>query len=153
MAELRALCEDLGYTNVRTFIQSGNVIFKSPTPPKALALEAAIKERCAIATDVIFRGASELEAVVGRNPFLATEAARVHVGFLAEKLPAAIVSSLDHERFAPDEFAVVGSEVYLSLPTGVGQSKLPPYLVRQLKRPVTLRNWNTVTKLVGLASE
>jgi uncharacterized protein (DUF1697 family) len=153
MAELRSLCEDLGYANVRTFIQSGNVIFSSSLVPKALALEAAIEERCAIATDVIFRSAGDLKAAVKRNPFPVTGDARVHVGFLAEKLPAGIVSSLDHERFAPDEFKVVGSEVYLFLPTGVGQSKLPPYLVRQMKRPVTLRNWSTVTKLVELASE
>ena len=153
MSELRALCEDLGYSNVRTFIQSGNVIFSSSAAPKATAFEAAIKERCAVATDAIFRSASELEAAVKRNPFPVTGDARVHVGFLAENLPADVVSSLDHQRFARDEFVVIGSEVYLSLPSGVGQSKLPPYLVRQLKRSLTLRNWNTVTKLVELASE
>ncbi|HEV3268985.1 MAG TPA: DUF1697 domain-containing protein [Acidimicrobiales bacterium] len=151
MTDLRALCEDLGYTDVRTFIQSGNVIFTSAKAPKMTTLEAAIKDRFAIETDVIFRNASELDAAVKGNPFLRPQDSGLHVGFAAANISETVVASLDHERFAPDTFEVVGAEVYLFLPNGAGQSKLPAYLARQLKVPVTLRNWKTVTKLAELA--
>jgi len=151
MADLRSLCEHLGWSNVRTFIQSGNVIFTSENAPKALLLEVAIEERFAMKTNVLLRTASDLVRAVKRSPFAEAERAYVHVAFVSKNVSETVVTSLDHERFTPDKFAVIGSEVYLYLPNGVGQSKLPAYLVRQLKVPVTIRNWNTVNKLAELA--
>ena len=153
MADLRSLLEDLGLSDVRTYIQSGNVIFTSSTTPKSTTLEAAIEKRFAIKTDVVLRSASELTVAVKNSPFSVSEEARVHVGFMAKKVPEAIVATVDRERFEPDRFAIVGSEVYLYLPVGIGQSKLPNYLIRQLKTPVTMRNWNTVNKLVELTAQ
>lgn len=72
---------------------------------------------------------------------------------MAEKASKEIVEVLDYERFAPDRFAIVGSEVFLYLPVGIGQSKLPSYLIRQLKTPITMRNWNTLNKLVELTAQ
>lgn len=77
MADLRWLCEGFRFSNVQTFIQSGNVIFTSKNAPSALLLEAAIEERFAIKTNVILLTASELERAVKRNPFAVTEDARV----------------------------------------------------------------------------
>ena len=62
------------------------------------------------------------------------------------------VRALDPERFLPDRFAVVGTEIHLHLPGGLGRSKLPPHLDRRLGVPVTRRNWSTVTGLLDLAS-
>jgi uncharacterized protein (DUF1697 family) len=70
---------------------------------------------------------------------------------MAQKPSAAVLAKLDAERFLPDEFVVRGREFYLHLPNGLGRSKLPPYLDRQLKVPATVRNWNTVNKLLELA--
>jgi uncharacterized protein (DUF1697 family) len=147
MADLRSL------SDVRTYIQGGNVIFSSPKTPDVPMLEAAIEERFAIKSDVVLRSASELEAAVKHNPFSVTEEVRVHVGFLAMEASEAIVAALDHPRFGPDRFAIVGSEAYLYLPVGTGLSKLLNYLIRQLRTPVTMRNWNTLNKLVELAAQ
>jgi uncharacterized protein (DUF1697 family) len=152
MGELRVLLERLGYSDVRTFIQSGNVRFKSKQIPTSSFLEAAIAERFATSTHVVLRTSSELETVLRHNPFPIDDDARVYVGFMAEKPSAAIVDALDHDRFGAESFALVGAETYLYLPFGMGPSKLPSYFDRQLKIPTTVRNWNTVTKLIELTS-
>jgi uncharacterized protein (DUF1697 family) len=69
---------------------------------------------------------------------------------MVTKPSAAAVKKLDADSYEPEEFAVRGSDLYLHLPNGMGRAKLPPYLDRQLKIPTTVRNWNTVTKLVEL---
>jgi uncharacterized protein (DUF1697 family) len=148
IVELRGLFESLGFSDVRTLIQSSNVIFKSRQIPKASFLEAAIVERFAISTHVVLRTSSEIGTVLKHNPFPIDEEARVYVGFMAQKPSAAIVDALDHERFGAERFAIVGAETYLYLPIRMGQSKLPSYLDRQLKIPTTVRNWNTVSKLI-----
>lgn len=153
MADLRSLIEGLGFSEVSTYIQSGNIIFSSSTTPKATMLEAAIEERFAIKTDVVLRNASELDSAVKNNPFSVSGEVRVYVGFMVKKAPEAIGAALDHQRFEPDRFAIVGSQVYLYLPAGIGQSKLPNYLIRQLKTSLTMRNWNTVNKLVELTAQ
>lgn len=152
IAELRVLLESLGYSDVKTFIQSSNVIFKSTQVPKTTFLEAAIAERFAMVTNVVIRTSSELASVLRHNPFPIDEGARVDVGLTAQKPSSAIVDALDHERFGAERFAMVGAETYLSLPMGMGQSNLPTCLDRQLKIATTVRNWNTVNKLIALTS-
>jgi uncharacterized protein (DUF1697 family) len=71
---------------------------------------------------------------------------------MVERPAKARLDALDHQSFAPDQFEVIGSDVFIYLPGGVGQSKLPAYLVRQLKTPVTLRNWNSLNKLAELTA-
>jgi uncharacterized protein (DUF1697 family) len=70
---------------------------------------------------------------------------------MARKPAAATVATLDADRFLPDEFAIRGCELYLHVPNGMGRAKLPGYLDRQLKVPTTVRNWNTVCKLIELS--
>ncbi|HVA53896.1 MAG TPA: DUF1697 domain-containing protein [Acidimicrobiales bacterium] len=152
MADLRALFGELGLVDARTYIQSGNVIFSSPTWPDASTLETAIEERFAIKTNVVLRSAGDLGAAVEHNPFSLEEEAGLHVGFMARTVSKEKIAALDHERFGLDRFAVVGSEVYYFLPLGIGRSKLPSYVVRALEVPVTTRNWNTLNKLVELTT-
>ena len=151
MAELRELVESLGYDDVRTYIQSGNLLFRAAKRPRPGELEAAIEERFGLAVDVILRSPAKLASVVKRDPFQGAERSKLHVGFMASKPPASVLGAIEGEPFLPDEFAVVGSELYLHLPDGMGHTKLPDYLVRRLKVPTTVRNWNTVMKLVELA--
>jgi uncharacterized protein (DUF1697 family) len=90
--------------------------------------------------------------VVKANPFRSADPCKLHVGFMAEKLAAAVVARLDNELFRPEEFAVRGAELYLHLPNGMARTKPPAYLDRQLKIPATVRNWNTVDKLIELSA-
>ena len=152
MAELRALVETLGCTDVTTYIQSGNVVFTSAKAVAATTLEAAIKDEFGIGITVVLRTPAELAKVVKANPFASGDQSFVHVGFMAGKPSKPVVAKLDAERFEPEEFAVRGAELYLYLPNGMGRTKLPDYLGRQLKIPTTVRNWNTVLKLLELAS-
>jgi len=150
MADLRELVESLGYDDVRTYIQSGNLIFRAAKRPRPAELEAAIEQRFGLGVDVILRSPANLAAVVKRDPFPRAERSMLHVGFMAAKPSASAVAAIDGEPFRPDEFAVVGTELYLHLPGGMGRAKLPEYVLRRLKVATTVRNWNTVTKLVEL---
>jgi uncharacterized protein (DUF1697 family) len=152
MGELRALFESLGHSEVSTFIQSGNVIFTADDSVTPKQLEAAIERRFGFQITVVLRTASELEGVVKANPFGSADPSHLHVGFMAEKPSAAVVAMLDTERFRPDEFAIHGAELYLHLPNGMARTKLPAYIDRQLKIPTTVRNWNTVNKLIELSA-
>ena len=150
MAELRAVCEALGHTDVSTYIQSGNVVFTAAKAITPKALQAAIASELGVDCAVVLRTAKDLERVTKDNPFADADLSKVHVGFMAEKATAANIAKIDAERFLPDEFVVRGCELYLHLPGGMGRAKLPAYLDRQLKIPTTVRNWNTVTKLLEL---
>jgi uncharacterized protein (DUF1697 family) len=151
MADLRALIESLGHTDVTTYIQSGNVVFTSAKAVAAPTLEAAIKAEFALEITVVLRSAADLAKVVKANPFAQEDVSKVHVGFMARKPAAGVVAKIDATRFAPEAFALRGAELYLFLPDGMGRSKLPDFVGRQLKVPTTVRNWNTVLKLLELA--
>jgi len=152
MGELRALVESIGHTDVTTYIQSGNVVFTSKKSVTPAALEGAIKKAFGFDITVVLRTKAELQRVVKDNPFARVNPKTVHVGFMASKPSAAALRDLDTDQFAPDEFAIKGANLYLHLPNGMGRTKLPPYLDRKLKIPTTVRNWNTVLKLVELTA-
>lgn len=150
MGDLRRVFEGLGYADVSTYIQSGNVIFSGTASVDAV--ERAIATELGMEVVVVLRTAAQLEKVVRRNPFADVDVSKVHVGFMPKRPSATAVKTLDIERFRPEDAIVVGSDVYVHLPNGMGRSKLPDYVGRQLDVPITFRNWNTVTKLVELAA-
>jgi uncharacterized protein (DUF1697 family) len=152
MAELRGLLGSLGYTDVETFIQSGNAVFTSSASVAATRLESAIRERFSIDVAVMLRSAAQLRKVVDANPYSGVDPSKLHVGFMARKPAAALLAKLETERFLPEEFTGRGTELYLYLPSGMGRAKLPAFLDRQIGIPTTVRNWNTVTKLAELAN-
>lgn len=154
MADLRDLLETIGAEDVTTYVQSGNVVFRSASR-SAETLERAIEKRIkadlGLEVAVLVRTKAQLAALVDGNPF--GDPKTVHVTFLAEKPAAARVRKLDPERSPGDEFRVVGREVYLRCPNGYGPSKLSnSYFEKQLGVAATTRNWRTVTKLAELAS-
>ncbi len=150
MAALKELWASLGYRDVRTLIQSGNVVFTSERSVDPVDLGAAITGRWGIDVTVVLRNGADLRAVVEADPLPDADRAKLHVGFMARPPAASVVRGLDGSAFAPEEFAVVGREVYLHMPNGLGRSKLPAWLGRRLNVPVTIRNWNTVTKLLEM---
>ena len=157
MSKLRAVLESLGYTGVTTYIQSGNIVLDGKERTAAALvpkLEAAIAHEFGLTIDVVARTTRDLTAVIETNPFRTRvpDTTKLHVAFLNQPPDRARVNSLDPARFAPDEFAVGASEVYLHCPEGLGRSKLAAAIVAKLApAPATVRNWNTVNKLAELA--
>lgn len=152
MDALRDAVRGLGFGDVSTYIQSGNVIFTSVGPVAAAHFERSLGSALGMDVTVMIRTADELAQIVRANPFGHMDPSKVHVGFMADTPAADAVEQLDVLRFAPDEAAVVGAELYLHLPDGIGRAKLPDHVARQLKMPFTVRNWNTVSKLVELTT-
>ncbi len=155
MVELRQLAADLGYEDVRTYIQSGNLLLraKGKAPTVARALEGALAARGSVEPTVHVRTREELERVVEGSPFLSrgVDPSKLHVVFTAAT-GTADPGLTDLERYAPEEVVAVGQELHLHLPNGVGRSKLVEDLVRRGGGARgTIRNWRTVTKLVELA--
>jgi uncharacterized protein (DUF1697 family) len=150
MADLRASFDSLGHTDVTTYIQSGNVVFTSAAPVVALALEHAVAAELGMTVEIVLRTSVQLKRVVQRNPFPDVDTSKLHVGFMSKRPSAAVVGQLDLPRFDPEAVVVAGSELYLHLPNGMGRATLPDHLRRSLDALMTIRNWNTVTKLVEL---
>ena len=159
MKELARLFEALGCKGVRTYIQSGNVVFEASDAlarrvPKAIA--AAILTEAELTVPVVTRSAAELEAALRRHPFIGgrRDPARVHFAFLADEPSRAQIGALDPKRYPGDELVVRGRDVFLYLPNGVGKSKLTnAYLDAKLGTVSTLRNLASVRKLVAMCSE
>lgn len=154
MSTLRSVVESLGHRDVRTYIQSGNVVFTSTKSAKEVtpaSIERAIEKKFGLDIDVILRSTAAMKRVVKANPFSAADLSKVHVGFMAAKPKAATISKLEPDAFDPEAFAVKGSEVYFFLPNGMGRTKLPGHVLSRLDIPTTVRTWSTVLKLLELA--
>ena len=157
MRDLAAMFSEAGCDEVRTYIQSGNVVFRAGP---ALARRVpdlvceAIAARFGYRVPVLTRTAGELAAILRVNPFLGRGAdpRQLHVGFLADRPEAAAVDALDPDRSPPDEFVVIGREVYSYCPQGFAGTKLTTrYFESNLSTTMTARNWKTVLKLHELA--
>lgn len=157
MAELRALFSSLGFEDVATYIQSGNVVFRSPSAGESAVvakLEREIAGAFAVSPSVLLRTPAQLEAIAASNPYLSRKAdlSKLHVVFLDRAPAARTAAKLDPERSPPDEFTLEGREIFLHLPHGAGRSKLNlDYFERVLGVRATQRNWNTLLKLIELS--
>lgn len=155
MAALRDVCVAVGCEDVVTYIQSGNVVLKSTLPADELrtVLERAIAEEFGFNLAVMLRTAKEMAGVVGRNPYPGADEQAIHVGFLHAPPEAAPKKCLTAIDCGPERITVVGRDLYLHLPNGMGRAALPVQMERCLRpAPVTVRNWRTVTKLVELSA-
>lgn len=157
MADLRALLTELGYADVKTHLMSGNAIFTSPkTAPKvAREVEQAVEGLCS-GVKVVVRNSTELARVVAANPFgqVATDGSKLAVAFLSAAPRPARVRDLDPAGYAPDVFEVIGRHVYQWCPNGFQDTKLSnTFWEKRLGLTATMRNWNTVTKLLELAEQ
>lgn len=156
MTDLREIVAGCGFDDVRTYIQSGNVVFTAPVGADpddvAATLATAIAAGSSVTPDVVVRTGDELAAVVDANPFLrrGEDPAHLHVSFTAVEPDLGVD---DLARYAPEEAAAVGREVYLFLPNGMGRSKLAADLARRTRPAGTARNWRTVTKLLEMVGD
>ena len=156
MPELREALEDAGYDDVRTYLQSGNVVLTSTAPAKKVArdCERVIADRFGLEIDVVVRTRAQLVKVVERNPLgrVAKNPKRYQVSFLEAKPTANTVRELEDVATAKEKVVSIGRELYAWHPDGVARSKLWAKLAgKGLGVSATARNWTTVTKLLELA--
>jgi uncharacterized protein (DUF1697 family) len=160
MERLRASCEGLGFKEVKTFIQSGNVVFEAARlAPEALSrkIEGQIRHDFGFSADVIIRGREELARIIEKNPLLkerGVEPAKLHVVFLSEVPAPDAIKKLERLTLAPDRTCASGEQIYFYFPNGVSRSSLWKHpLDRVLGVTATMRNWNTVNALYDMAVE
>jgi uncharacterized protein (DUF1697 family) len=155
MPALKAALEGLGYTDVITYLQSGNAVVTSRQRSGA-AVEKSVRTQliaeCRIETDVIVRTGAELRATLEANPFpdAATEPTRLYALFLASEPAPALVAGLAADTWAPDEFAPGPGCYYQRFRTSPARSKMAAGLPGKLKVVGTARNWNSVIALAAL---
>ncbi|MFG3258204.1 DUF1697 domain-containing protein [Streptomyces sp. NPDC048172] len=155
MAELRELIAGLGWTDVRTYLQSGNAVFTTEDPDPGPTLERAIAAHFGFEVRCLTRTHEELREVAAACPLPAAELdpAKLVVLFLEHEPPQDRFAGFDAGAYEPDEFHLVGRAVYCYFPHGMGRSKLPDALGRVRPALVTTgRNWRTVQRLIELTS-
>lgn len=157
MTELAQLYESFGFASVRTYVQSGNVVFSSDTQDLegiAKQIEKGLKAELNLEATVFIRTPSELAKLGDKNPFKKKESNRVHVTFLSKK-PSEIPTDKIYAAKAHGElFAIESREVFLFLPNGQGKTKLSnSFFEKMLNVKATTRNWNTVTALMNMANQ
>jgi len=156
MKDLRALFTEAGATEVRTYIQSGNVIFEAKSAEvKAICgrVQEAVKAQFGFEVPIVHRSAAQLKKAQADWPF-DTEGADpkfLAIGFLDKTPSAARVAALDPQRSPPDIFVVKGQQIYLHFPKGVARSKLSnAWFDAQLQATSTMRNRKTVQALLQM---
>jgi uncharacterized protein (DUF1697 family) len=151
MSDLRAVVEALGGRDVRTYLQSGNVVYAGPASV-AKRLAGRLAEELDVKTAVLSRTHAELVTVVRRRPY-PEDAPKVSVTFLDRAPAMAKTQAIDATTYRPDEFVVEGREVYVHTPGGYGRSKLTnAFFESKLGVVATTRNWNTVLALTEMTS-
>jgi uncharacterized protein (DUF1697 family) len=156
MGDLRDLFTGLGHENVRTILNSGNVLFRCPRPNErkmSSAIEAAIAGACGFSASVMVMTAADLAAIIEENPLLnmAKDPARHLVAFVADAKRLGPLRPLLKENWKPDALAITQRAAYLWCSTGILESKLLQAFVRKAGNTVTTRNWATVLKLHAAA--
>ncbi len=159
MEALRASFEALGFKNIRTYVQSGNVVFEAeeraaaPLGPKIVA---RIKRDFGYDVPVLVLAAGELARVVDENPFVkqrGIDLTKLHVTFLAAAPAAAGLKKMEGVSSGRDAFRCLGTTIYLICPDGYGNTKLSNNAFeRALGAAATTRNWKTITTLAALAA-
>jgi uncharacterized protein (DUF1697 family) len=158
MADLRELLTEAGYEDVRTHLQSGNVVLTSSLSASRLEseLEKQLATKLGLEIQVLVRTRNQLADVIKRNPLakVADNPSRYMVSFLSARPSAKVVRELARVDVAPEQIVVSGREIYAWYPNGFQRAKLGKVLSEQrLGVTATARNWNTVTKLLEIADE
>jgi uncharacterized protein (DUF1697 family) len=154
---LRAACEEIGLRDVRTYVQSGNIVFTSRLGAAAIVqtLKAKVDAQTRLPVSVVIRNAAELAKIVAGNPFLqqdGVDVAKLHVTFL-DRAPAKLpLERLDALAGSRDQCRLAGREIYLHCPINYGETKLSNTAIEKvLGVGATTRNWKTVTTLHEMA--
>jgi uncharacterized protein (DUF1697 family) len=153
MAGLRGALEEVDCSSVATYIQSGNVVFGHKTKDRAALakeLEALVQKTFGVSAAVVLRTFAEIRKLAAAEPF-GGDAEHTHVAFLVAKPARTAVTELKSLDLSPEAAEVVGMDVFLHYPNGLGRAKLTGSLLeRTLGVPGTVRNWRTVTRLAEM---
>lgn len=158
MDDLKKLFADLGFSDIRTYIQSGNVIFRAKkSDPEKLSqrIADAIAKKYSFAVPVIVKESEELKQIVADNTFAndtSKDPSFLHITFLSGIPSDENYLKIQKKSYSPDEFILLGNAVYLYCPGGYGNTKLNnTFLEKGLKITATTRNWKTTNELIRLA--
>lgn len=154
MKDLVDLLEELGAKQVKTYIQSGNVVLQSMEETTQLSekISQTIQLRFGFAPQVLLLSQAEFEIAIRNNPFSQAESLpkTLHLGFLANEPENPNLNELEQLKSSGEEFLLKGKVFYLHAPAGIGRSKLTDKIEKHLGVPMTMRNWNTVLKISQL---
>ena len=160
MEDLRDICGALDLMDARTYVQSGNIVFKTGEKDLrklAKRMEEAIEQGHGFRPSVICRTVAEMKAAVARSPFAKRadlEPSKLAVSFLASEPSNMARAKLLQIKTEPEELRIGEHELFIYFPNGMGRPKLSMAAVeRAIQTPMTTRNWNTVTKLIEMAEE
>lgn len=158
MDALKKMFAELHFENIRTYIQSGNIVFEAKkTNLKLLEtmLSAEIKKQFGFDVPVLVLTADELKFIINKNPFIhnkSIDPAHLHVTFLNDEPVNTLAAKISVTDYLPDEFSVTGKTVYLFCPNGYGNTKLNnAFFEHKLKVAATTRNWKTTCQLLQIA--
>jgi uncharacterized protein (DUF1697 family) len=157
MADLVHLCMSLGFDNVRTYLQSGNVLFESPYgDPRRLSamISENISAKFGFTVNVILRTSDELRRIILANPLTkeGLDADKYHVTFLSDIPSEEFQGSRMKGKDGPDRYVIIGREIYLFCPNGYGRTKFSnTFFEKKLGVFATTRNWKTVNTLAEMA--
>ena len=159
MVRLRKTFEGTGFEGVKSYVQSGNVIFETPASALdklARKIEEGIRRDFGLSVTVILRTAGELKKIVKGNPFLTEKGidpTKLHITFLAKPPSKTALKNLETLPTSPDRFRLIDRQVYLYCPEGYGKSKLSnSAFEKTLLVDATTRNWRTTTTLCEMAA-
>ena len=159
MERLRAMFADMGFQNVQTYVQSGNVVFESTEPHAGLAakIEKRILKEFGFDVPVLTKTAKEMAEIVKRNPFVkdtALDQTKLHVTFLADDPPKNALELLQPFITGAEQLRIIGRAVYLYCPNGSGNSKLSNTTIEKKSGcSATTRNWKTTKTLLEMAEK
>ncbi|WP_309387159.1 DUF1697 domain-containing protein [Cerasicoccus frondis] len=154
MKALRSLLESLGAAAVRTYIQSGNVLFEGKEDGSwSEKITEAVQEHHGFSPQVLLLSLADLEKVIAQNPYpeAVADPKRLQVGFLAAAPTAPNLEKLETLRIDSERCAIIGKAFYLHAPDGIGKSKIAAGAEKAIGVPMTVRNWNTVLQIRALA--
>jgi uncharacterized protein (DUF1697 family) len=158
MTELKEIYESLGYSQVTTYVQSGNIVFdcaNREVSSIAGAIEKEIARYFGFSVGVIVRHSDDFRRIINNNPFIAQrneDPERLHVTFLAASPAAAVLNNLTAPAGTTDEYFLRSSEIYLFCPNGYGRTRLSnTFFEKKLQVLATTRNWKTVNALYNIA--
>jgi uncharacterized protein (DUF1697 family) len=157
MEQLRASFAALGFSNVKTYVQSGNVVFET-TNDSAASLSRKIEQKImrdfGFSVPVFLTTSQEMEETIKRCPFLKApniDRSKLHVTFLSDDPPETALELLQPLAVKPEQFRIIGRKIYLYCPNGYGNTKLSNTAIeKKLSVGATTRNWNTVNTLLAM---
>lgn len=150
MADLRTLLTDLGFANVQTYIQSGNVVFQSDNIPNAEAIQNAIDAHAGFTPQIMILTTEALQHAAQENPYPTDDPKAVHLYFLESTPSAPDTDLLDNLKADSEAYQLGEGVFYLYAPEGIGRSKLVEKVEKALGVNATARNWRTVSQLLGM---